>query len=217
MLLGLGTKVFHVDVAIDIGLDDDDSHARHHGTGGIGPMRRLGNQTHIAVPLSPALMVLPNDKQSSVLTLRPRIRLQRDFRKACYLGKRLLELPEHHPIPFRLINRRERMDHPYFRPRYRDHLARGVQLHRTRSKGDHREVERDVLILKTLHVPEHLRLGMMAIEYRMGHVGGCPFERFRIADHGFILEVLERHIILLPSVEDVEQVGDVIVCHRLIK
>ena len=46
----------------------------------------------------------------------------------------------------------------------RDHLGRGIQLHRARPQRDHAAVQRDVLVLQPLQVAQHLVLGVMLME-----------------------------------------------------
>ena len=53
----------------------------------------------------------------------------------------------------------------------RDHLAGRVELHRARAQGDHRVVEGQVTVLQALQVAQHLVLGVVGVEYRMGQDG----------------------------------------------
>ena len=63
------------------------------------------------------------------------------------------------------------------RPGDRDHLARGVELHRARAERDHGAVERDVLVREAPQVAQHLGLRVVAVEDRVREVGARPGER----------------------------------------
>mmetsp|Transcript_64550 Transcript_64550/g.113996 ORF Transcript_64550/g.113996 Transcript_64550/m.113996 type:complete len:535 (+) Transcript_64550:1456-3060(+) len=60
----------------------------------------------------------------------------------------------------------------HLRPSDRRHLHGGVQLHGAGAQGDHRPVQRQILVLEGLHVAEHLSLGVVGVKHRVGQVGG---------------------------------------------
>ena len=94
MLFGFRLEVGDVDVALRVGPDDDDLHARHHGAGRIRPVGRLGNQARRAMAFAPMLVIRANHEQSGEFSLRSRVGLQRYFREAGDLREPLLELAE---------------------------------------------------------------------------------------------------------------------------
>ena len=70
------------------------------------------------------------------------------------------------------------------RPRDRHHLDGGVELHRARTEWDHRPVEREVLVGQTAQVAQHLVLGVVAGEHRLGQeLVGAP-QRLRYPGRG---------------------------------
>ena len=167
MLLRLRLEVGHVDVAGLGVLHDDDLHARHHRARRVRAVRRLRNQAHVALVIAARLVILPNHEQSRVLALRSGVRLQRHRGEPGDFGERLLETVEHLAIALRLLDRRERMHLAELRPGDRIHLRRRVQLHRARAERDHRRRQRQIARLETLEVPQHLGLGVVAVEDRV--------------------------------------------------
>src|SRR6185369_8888095 len=95
------------------------------------------------------------------------VRLERDAREAGDLGEVALELGEDLLVALRLLARREGVEPVERGPRDRDHLARGVQLHRARAERDHAVREREVAALELLYVAEHRGLGVVAPEDRV--------------------------------------------------
>ncbi len=55
-----------------------------------------------------------------------------------------------------------------FRPRDRKHLRRRVQFHRARPERDHRSREREIARLQPPEIAQHLGLGVVGVENRMG-------------------------------------------------
>jgi hypothetical protein len=94
VLLRLRAKVADVDVAMLVGLHDDDLHPRHDGARRIRSVRGLRNQADVAVAITARLMVFANDEQTRILALRPGVRLKRDGREPGDLGQRPLQVVE---------------------------------------------------------------------------------------------------------------------------
>ncbi len=123
---------------------------------------------HTSRCASPAAEVVRADReQPRVLALRAGVRLQRHRGEAGDLGEPGLELREHLVVALRLVGRGERVELAELRPRHRDHLGRGVELHRARAERDHRLREREVARLQPRHVAQHLGLGVVAVEDRV--------------------------------------------------
>ena len=167
MFLGLRLEIGDVDVALRVGLHHDDGHSRHHRARRIGAMRRLRYQAGDAMGLAPVAVVRANHEQSRKLPLRAGIRLQRHSREPGDLGEPLLELAEQRRVPLRLRPRREGVQAVEAAPGDRNHLGRGVELHRAGAERDHRRRQREVAVLELLQIPQHLRLGVMRVEDRV--------------------------------------------------
>ena len=82
--------------------------------------------------------------------------------------ERRFELRDDLRVALRLFHRRERMHAREVLPRHRQHLGRGVQLHRARPERDHRVIEADVLALEQADVAHHRRFRAMRVEDGMG-------------------------------------------------
>ena len=113
-------------------------------------------------------VVRPDDQQSRVLALRAGVGLQRDRRVAGDRAQHALEPGDHLAIADRLVGRRERMHVRELAPGHRDHFDRRIELHRARAQRNHRAVERDVLVGQAAQIAQHRRLGVIAVERRMG-------------------------------------------------
>ena len=168
VLFRLRLEVGDVDVALRVGLHHHHVHSRHDRACRIGAMRRLRDQARRAMALTAVLVIGANDEQPRKLSLRAGIRLQRHFREPGDFGEPLLELAEERRIPLRLRARRKGMQAVEARPGDRQHLARGVELHRAGAERNHRRRQRQVAVLEPLQVPQHLRFGVMGVEDRMG-------------------------------------------------
>ena len=91
-----------------------------------------------------------------------------------------------------LIGGREGVDVGELGPCDREHLGRGVQLHGARAERDHGPVEGDVLVGQPAQVAQHLGLGVVAVERRVGEeVRGAP-QRTRNGVFDREVEVVDR-------------------------
>jgi glycine dehydrogenase (decarboxylating) len=206
--------IVEIDVAARVGLRDDDRHPRHHRARRIGAVRRLRDEAHRA-PLVPARAMERADRQQPrVLPLRAGVRLERHRGEPGDLRQRAREVAEQLLIPLRLLHRGERMEPRELRPRDREHLRRGVELHRAAPQRDHRRRERQVARLELPHVPQHLRLGVVRVEH------GMRQERTR-AREPLVEPVVdlggERARLRRGLPEQREQLLDVVVGHRLVE
>ena len=172
VLAGLLLEISNINIAIRRGRDDNDAHACHRRAGGIGAVRGGRNQHDVAVRVSPVAVIRTNHHETRELTLCAGVRLQRDRAESRDLGESVFELADDLRVALRLVQRRERMDAREVLPRHRQHLARGVQLHRAGAQWNHRRIEPDVLPLEAADIPHHLRLGTMRIENRVCHERG---------------------------------------------
>ncbi len=104
------------------------------------------------------------------------------------------------------------------RPADWNHLARGVELHRARAEGDHRRRQRQIAVLESLQIAQHLRFGMMRVEDGMGAEGRGARQRFGNCGPG-----LQGRNTLRPQIasgrrrKHAHDVGQIIVRNRLIE
>ena len=165
--LCLGPQVLDVHVAVAVAPDHDDPEPRHLRAGGVRAVRGGGDEAHVPPPLSPALVVAPDDEEPGVLALRSRVGLERHPRERGALAEHELQVPDELPIPLGLIGRSEGMDPREPLERHREHLGRRIQLHRARAERDHRAVQSDVAGREPPEIPQHLGLAPVAVEDRV--------------------------------------------------
>ncbi len=194
VLCGFRAQILDVDASLFRAGHDHHAHPGHHRARRIRAVRRGGNQHHVAVALAAIEVVRADHHQAGELSLRPGIRLQRHGREAGDLAERPFDLAEHVLIPSRLIERHERVRPRKGRPRDRQHLGGGVELHRARSERNHRRVETDVLALEASDVAHHLRLGMMRVEHRMREERGRARQSGGIVDVEALEGSVDRHV-----------------------
>ncbi len=209
MLFGLLSQIGDVDVAVRRGRDHDHAHARHRAARRVGAVRRGGDQDDVTVRVAAIAVVGADHHQARELALRAGIGLERHRAEARNLLQRLLQLRDDLRVALRLVGGDERMDAREVLPRHRQHLGRGVQLHRARAERNHRRVEADVLPLQRPDVAHHLRLRAMRVEDRVGHEGGCS-PGAGIRDPGSAVGPIDRSLrCAQASRKDVDDVLDV--------
>ena len=163
--LELGVQISDVDVPVGVGGEDDDLEPGHHRAGGVRAVRAGRDQADRAVLVTVGAMEGPDGEEAGELALTSGVGLDAHRVVAGHLGEPGLQLGDQLAQPVRAVIRREGVQVGELRPRDRLHLRRGVELHRARSKWDHRPVEGQVLVGEASQVPEHLVLGVIAVEH----------------------------------------------------
>ena len=69
VLVDLDSEVGHVDVALLVTCDDDNPHAGHDRTGGVGPVRTARDQADISLTVTVGPVVRPDGQKTRELTL----------------------------------------------------------------------------------------------------------------------------------------------------
>ncbi len=168
MLRGLGLEIGQVDVAVGVAGHHHHVQAGHGRAGRVGPVGRGRDQADPPVLLAAAGVVGLDGQQAGQLTLRPGVGLQRDGVVAGDLGQGRLEAGDQLVVAGHLVARCEGVDRAEARPRHRDHLGGGVELHGARAQRDHRPVQRDVPVGQPAQVAQHRRLRPVLVEHRVG-------------------------------------------------
>ena len=166
----LGLEVGHVDVAVVIAGHHDHAHAGHDGRGGVGAVGRRRDQADVAGGLAPVGVVATDREQAGQLALGAGVGLERHGVVAGDLGQPALEALDQLAVAAGLVERGERVQGAELGPGDGRHLGGGVELHRAAAEGDHRPVEGHVLVRQRPEVAEHLGLGAMRREDRVGQV-----------------------------------------------
>ncbi len=177
VLLGLLLQILHVDVAVGVACHGDDLHARHRRRSGVGAVSRRGDEYHVAVTLTAALVVGADHHKTRVLARRARVGLQRASREARDDGQIALQLGDQFGIALRLVGGGEGVHVLESCQRQRLHERRGVEFHGARSERYHRIGERYVAQLQPLDVTHHVGLRVVLVEDGFGEYG-------RTARHG---------------------------------
>ena len=167
VLLALGLQVGQVDVAVLVAARHDHLHAGHLRARGVGAVGGGGDQADVAVALALAFVEGLDREQARVFALRAGVGLQADARVAGGLAQPGAQLLVEFRVALQLVGRRERMDVREFRPGDRDHLARGIELHRAAAQRDHAAVQREVLVGQRADVAQHAGLGVVGVEHRV--------------------------------------------------
>ena len=186
VLLGLGTQIVDVDVAMLVASNHHHFHARHDSTRRVGAMGAVGDQTNVPVAFPAGRVVRSNHHQPGKFSLGSAVWLERDSGETGDFGQVALELGEHGTCAFGLIRWAKGMQFCERRPRDGDQFGRRVQLHGARPERNHGVGQAQILVLQMLDVPHHLRLGAVAVEDRVVEVihgtGQRTQERF-LKDH----------------------------------
>ena len=167
MLAALCLEFGEVDIALLVAAGHHDGHADHLRTGGIRAVGRGRNEADVAVALPAGPLPGPDHEQAGVFPLAPGIGLKADPGVAGRLSKPLPQLPLENRIALQLIDRREGMHVGKLGPTDRNHLARGIELHRATAERDHRAVEGEIAVGQLPQVAEHLRLAAMRVKHRV--------------------------------------------------
>ena len=167
MLLRLCAQIGQIDVAVAVAADDHHFQPGHRGAGGVGAVRGGWDQAHVAMLFAAGFVPCADRQQTGIFALRAGIRLQRNFGEAGGGAEPGLQTADQGQVAGGLVRRRERDACRRTRAGDRDHLGRGVQLHRAGTQRDHAAVERDVLVLQPLQIAQHLVFGVMLVESRL--------------------------------------------------
>ena len=125
------------------------------------------------------VLVGADGAQPGVLARGARVGLERHAGEAGDLAQDVLEGLDELGVALRLLGGREGVDAVELGPGDRDHLGRGVELHRARAEGDHAVDERDVALRQLEDVTQHLVLRLVVGEDGVRHEGGRAPRRRR--------------------------------------
>ena len=156
--------------------------AGHDRAGRVGAVGGSGNEADVAVRLAARCVITANGEQAGVFALRAGVRLQRNRGEAGDLGQPVLRADRtSRDSPAVWSIRREGMKLRKLRPGDREHLRGRVQLHRAGAERDHRMAERKIARFEPAHVAQHLGLGVVRVEDRVGEKIGFAICDLRFA------------------------------------
>ncbi|MCY1505208.1 hypothetical protein D9M68_394050 [compost metagenome] len=125
------------------------------------------------MPFVTALVVTADGEQPGVLALGARVGLHGDGVETGDGAEPGLQLVDHQLVAQGLVPWGEGVQLGEFRPGDGDHLTGGVELHGAGAQGNHRLVQRQVLVLQLLEVTQHLGFAVVGIEHRMAQVAAA--------------------------------------------
>ena len=184
MRVALRAQVVEVDRSVVTGLHHDHPHAGHDRRGGIGAVRRRGDQADVALEVAVGPVEGADGQQAGQLALRAGVGLDRDRVVARHLGQPGLQLSDQLHVALGVLRRSERVQVREARQRHRLHLRGRVELHRAGTQRDHASVQCVVPRREAAQVAQHLGLAVVAGEDLVGEVGrragqpgGHPLDR----------------------------------------
>ena len=136
----------------------------------VGAVSRQRNQDGIALVVTVSLVEGTDSAQTSVLTGRTRVRLQRDSIVTGNSNQPLAQILNQLVPALSLILRDQRVDVRELRPGDGLHLSGRVQLHSARTQRNHGAVKCQILVSEVTQVAHHLGLGTVLVENRVLHV-----------------------------------------------
>ena len=186
VLCGLGAEVGHIHVAVVVTFDSDHNEAAHLRRGRVGAVGGSRNQTNVALCLALCCLIATDGDQSGVFALRAGVRLHAHGIESGDGLELIFQPGDEFFVTLRLIHGRKRVHVAEFWPRHRHHLGGGVEFHGAAAQRNHCVVERQIAVLQALQVAQHLVLGAVRVEYRMGENGvralQCGGNVIRFAD-----------------------------------
>ncbi|MNF64109.1 hypothetical protein D3C84_458320 [compost metagenome] len=116
-----------------------------------------------------------------------------------------LQLVDHQLVAQGLLPRGEGVQLGELGPGDGDHLAGGVQLHGAGAQGNHRLVQRQVLVLQLLEVTQHLGFAVVGVEYRVAEVTAAARQvRGYAADYDGLVQFADVETVV-GAEEDAEE------------
>ena len=125
-----------------------------------------------------SLQRFADNHQTGIFARGTRSRLKRGSFKAGNHSQFPFQIFEELYISLHLIFWGKRMNSRHARERNRNHSSSRIELHRTRSKRNHRMGKRDILSLEALEITHHLGLGMVFLEDILLHVIHVSYDSF---------------------------------------
>ena len=177
--VGLGPQVVEVDVALARRTPPrPPASPAITALAALVPCALEGMRQTVRCLVAPAAVVGADGEQPGQLALAAGVGLEADGVVAGDGGQPLLELADQLEVALGLVGGGERVEVRELRPRDRQHLGRGVELHRAGAERDHRAVEREVAVGQPAQVAEQLVLAVVAVEDRVGEeLTGAPSRR----------------------------------------
>jgi hypothetical protein len=218
VLFGLCLKIRNVDVTLFIAVNRDDLQTNHHSTSRVGTVSRDRDQYNVTVSLAVGLLILTNSQETSILSLRTSVGLQRDGVEASDVSQLTLEVVEHLLVSLGLIDRNEGVNAVELGPSDGDHFSSSVQFHGARAQRNHGVHETQVLVVQAEDVTQHLVFGVVAVEHGVSQVSALSVEVGGDGNVGLSLLELVSDVgaLSVGLSENVQQSSDIVLGGSLV-
>ena len=165
--LALAGEISEINVAVGVAGNYDNLHACHYGAGGVGSVCARRNQAHGALQVAATAVIGANRQETGEFSLAAGIRLQADGVIAGDLAQITLEFVNQLQVAGDIFERGVRVDVCEVGPRHGDHLGGGIQLHRARTKRNHRAVECEIFVGESSQISQHVGLRAVVAKRRL--------------------------------------------------
>ena len=165
VLLGFGSEIGDIDVAVFVGIDNDDFHAQHLRGGRVGAVGRTRNQADVALGLAVGFVVAADGQDAGVLALGAGVGLDGDGVKSGNGFELRFQAMNHFQIACGLLARGKGVDFGELGPGNRQHFAGGVELHGAGAERNHTAVHRQIAVFEFFQIAQHFVFGVVAVEH----------------------------------------------------
>ena len=131
VLLGFGFQIVDVDVAVFVGIDNDDFQTQHSGSRRVGAVGGFGNQADVAVSLAVGFLIAADGEHAAVFALRARVGLEGNRVKAGDGFQAVFHISKQFAVAGGLRFRSVRVDVGELCPSNRQHFRSRIELHGT--------------------------------------------------------------------------------------
>lgn len=181
-------------------------------------MSTEGNKANVPVTLTTRLVEGSDNAKTSVFTSGTGVGLERRRVETSNLAKISFQLLDDGLVPLNLVLRSEWVNIAELRPGQRNHAAGAIELHRAATQRDHGVDKTEVLGGQVVNVSEHLGLGVVLVEDRVGQDFGGALQVGSDSGPGGFCQVGKCDERLVGcSRENVDQIDQLLRCNTFVE
>ena len=129
VLLGFGFQIVDVDVAVFVGIDNDDFQTQHSGSRRVGAVGGFGNQADVAVSLAVGFLIAADGEHAAVFALRAGVGLEGNRVKAGDGFQAIFHVGQKRAVACGLVFGGVGVDVGELCPSNRQHFRSCIELH----------------------------------------------------------------------------------------
>ena len=129
MLFGFGFQIVDVDVAVFVGIDNDDFQTEHSRSRRVGTVGGFRNQADVAVSLAVGFLIAADGEHTAVFALRAGVGLEGNRVKAGDGFQAVFHVGKQFAVAGGLRFGSVRVDVGELRPSNRQHFRSGIEFH----------------------------------------------------------------------------------------